>query len=89
MFESGIFDIDQYANFKKDAILLSPLLAEFFEEYDYFFFSKCPEAIKNLASNKATTIKRHGFLYYGQVDKHNKPFGCGFTVKSVKGGFKF
>lgn len=89
MHKSGVFDAKEFANFKKEAIMLSPLLAEFLEDYDNFFFSKCPEHIKNLASIKATIISSHGYLYYGQVNKYNKPIGQGFTVKSVKGGFKF
>jgi len=75
MFESGVFDVNQFANFKREAIMLSPLLSEFFEDLDYFYFSKCPESILKVASDKAITISNHGYLYYGQVNRNKKPFG--------------
>jgi hypothetical protein len=68
---------------------MSAPLSEFFEDFDYFYFSKFPESIQKIASDKAITITSHGFLYYGQVDKNKKPIGKGFSVKSVKAGYKF
>jgi len=68
---------------------MSPLLSEFFKDFDYFYFSKIPESIQKIASDKAITIGSHSSLYYGQVDKNKTPIGKGFSVKSVKGGYKF